>query len=88
MYEAIGALYDELIDSIIHEVTSLPDYWDVSDNAVKSEEALYKTLSDEQRTPYDKLNYADYELDSLEAKSDFTVGFRLGGALMLDILSE
>ena len=88
MYKAIGALYDELIDSISHEVTSFPNYWNISDNAVKAEEALYKTLSDEQQTLYDKLNYADYELDSLEAKSDFTVGFRLGGALMLEILSE
>ena len=88
MYKAIGALYDELIDSISHEATSFPNYWNISDNAVKAEEALYKTLSDEQQTLYDKLNYADYELDSLEANSDFTVGFRLGGALMLEILSE
>lgn len=88
MYEAIGALYDELIDSISHEVTSFPDYWDVSDNAVKAEEALYKTLSNEQKRLFDAWDNAIYELDALEAKSDFTVGFRLGGALMLEILSE
>lgn len=88
MYEAIGALYDELVDSINHEATSFAHYWDVSDNAVKAEEAFYQTLSKEQKKLFDAWDNAVYELDSLESKSNFTVGFRLGGALMLEILSE
>ena len=63
-------------------------YGELLREIIQQEEALFATLTEEEKQIYDKINSCQLHMTELEADNAFAIGFRIGVGLMLDALER
>ena len=63
-------------------------YRQALDDAIKAEDALRSTLTEEQKTLFTEFMDAQRELSILTDAETFTDSFRLGAKIMMDVLVD
>lgn len=88
MQKTIETLYRGYIEPAARFLPSSEEYRRARRRSVKMEKRFLRELSPKQQRAYEIFFNAHLEVVSFESMQSFVEGFRLGGALMLDILSE
>ena len=63
-------------------------YGELLREIIQQEEALFATLTEEEKQLYDKINSCQLNMTEIEADKAFAIGFRIGVGLMLDALER
>ena len=63
-------------------------YGELLSEIIQQEEALFATLTEEEKQLYDKINSCQLNMTEIEADNAFAIGFRIGVGLMLDALER
>ena len=84
----IQDLYYGRISPYEMSISTTPEYQKLKALAVKNEDLLRETLSDEQSALLDKLIESFTDISSISERDMFIAGFRLGMKLMIDVMKD
>ena len=84
----IQDLYYGRISPYEISISTTPEYQKLKALAVKNEDLLRETLSDEQSALLDKLIESFTDISSISERDMFIAGFRLGVKLMIDVMKN
>ena len=84
----IQDLYYGRISPYEMSISTTPEYQKLKALAVKNEDLLRETLSDEQSALLDKLIESFTDISSISERDMFINGFQLGMKLMIDVMKD